>query len=145
MTSSDGIWLIFLSVLLGYFVRKKFFLNTGSWLVTQGRIIRFSIEKDRLFPEIEYTYVLFDQVFFGSDFFRNPLLVSVNSASARALAYKAAKAFKEDKDIDVYYNPDNPTESALDASVPAKLNGIVVLLLILMAFQLLIITKRILA
>jgi hypothetical protein len=48
-------------------------------------------------------------------------------------------AYEEDADIDVFYNPNNPTQAALDITMPRKLNLIVGLLLALIILHLVVV------
>jgi len=50
-----------------------------------------------------------------------------------------AMAFKEETEIDVYYNPNNPEQSALDVTMPWKLNLIILLVGLFLALHVIII------
>ena len=62
---------------------------------------------------------------------------------ARNMAYKVANAYKNNEDIDIYYNPDKPEEAVLDTSVPRKLNLILVFTVSLIIIHVVIMVLRI--
>jgi hypothetical protein len=141
----DLSWLLFLIGLLFYFWRDRQNLKrTQSWLLTKGRITEFlwTQEDHRLWPKIEYTYSASNQEFQGSHLFLDTSHNNSNSTYARRIAYRAALAYERDEEIDVYYNPANPQESALDITIPRKLNLILFLLLMLIFFHVSILIYR---
>lgn len=141
----DVIWLLFLLFLLRHFWQERQALKlAGYWLITKGRITQFVWTREgvHLWPKIEYTYELFDQEFKGEYFFLDTSRNNPNSKYARKVAYRAAMAFENDEEINIYYNPDNPLQSALDVRMPAKLNVIIGLLVILLFLHLVIVAHR---
>lgn len=120
--------------------------GVSQWLITRGRVTQFIWNKDGrlIWPRIEYTYELFEQEFTGEHFFVDTRRNNPNSNYARKLAFKAAMAFEREEEIDVYYNPDNPAESALDVHIPKKLDVIIGLVLFLLGLHLVIVTLRLL-
>ena len=143
----DMVWLVFLLFLLWHFWQERQALMRAShWLITRGRITQFvwTQEGVHLWPKIEYSYQLFEQEFKGEYFFLDTSRNNPNSKYSRRVAYRAAMAFENDEEINVYYNPDNPLQSALDVRIPAKLNVIIGLLLFLVTLHLVIVAHRLL-
>lgn len=141
----DIAWLLFLLVLLKHFWSERQFLSQArDWLITKGRMTQFLWTRDgnRVWAKIEYTYHLYDQDFVGEYFFLDTSHNNPNSSYSRQVAYRAAVAFEKDEEIDVYYNPDNPNQSALDVRIPGKLNVIISLLLFLIGLHLLVVLRR---
>lgn len=141
----DIVWLLFLLFLLRHFWQERQALMIAShWLITRGRITQFVWTQDghHLWPKIEYSYQLFDQEFKGEYLFLDTSRNNPNSKYARKVAYRAAMAFENDEEIDIYYNPDNPLQSALDVRIPTKLNVIIGLLLFLLVLHLVIVAHR---
>lgn len=135
----DLLWLIFLLVLLRHFWRDRQSLQqTKFWLITKGRITRFvwTREGHQLWPKIEYTYQVFDRDFIGEYLFLDTSHNNPNSKYARKVAYRAAIAFEKDEEIDIFYNPNNPEQAALDVTMPRKLNLIIILLVLLIIVHL---------
>ena len=89
-----------------------------------------------IWPKIEYTYQVHDQDLIGEYLFLDTSHNNPNSKYSRLVAYKAAVAFKENSEIDVYYNPNNPEQSALDVTIPIKLNIILCLISVLIVIHL---------
>ncbi|MFI4918061.1 MAG: DUF3592 domain-containing protein [Legionellales bacterium] len=132
-------WLLFLLLLFKHFWRKRQGLSHAqSWLKSKGRITRFELteEDQSLWPRIEYTYTVYDKDLTGEYLFLDTAHNNPNSKYARRIAYKAAVAFKENQEIEVYYNPNHPEQSALDVTVPVKLTFILMMLGLLIAVHL---------
>lgn len=151
LTSWRGIgditWLSFLLVLLWHFAREWCVLQqTKHWLIAKGRITQliWTHERHHLWPKIEYTYQVYERDFVGEYFFLDTTHNNPYSAYARKVAYRAAIAFEKDEDIDVFYNPNNPLQAALDVTIPAKLTVIICLLLGLIAIHLMMIVHHLL-
>lgn len=143
----DSIWLIFLVLMLYHFWRVRLHLSqTKNWLITKGRITYFewTAEENRLWPKIEYIYQVCNQDVHGHYFFLDTSHNNPCSKYARKVAYRAAIAFENNDEVDVYYNPNHPEQSALDISIPKKLNIIVVLLLGLLILHSLVMAIRLL-
>lgn len=141
----DIVWVLFLLFLLRHFWQERQALKLASyWLITKGRITQYIWTKEgvHVWPKIEYTYELFDQEFKGEYFFLDTSRNSPNSKYARKVAYRAAMAFENDEEINVYYNPDNPLQSALDVRIPTKLNVIIGLLVFLLFLHVAIVAHR---
>lgn len=135
----DWLWLFFLFFLLRHFwLERRFFKRAQSWLLIKGQItqLEWIQEAHRVWPKIEYTYQLFDKEWVGEHFFLDSTLNTPNSRDARQVAYRVAMAFKNDEEIDIYCNPDNPREAVLDITIPPKLNVIIGLLVALIALHL---------
>lgn len=143
----DLAWLFFLLFMLRYFWRNRQFLaQSKDWLITKGRITLFewTQEGPRLWPKIQYTYQVFDKDFYGEYLFLDTSHNNPNSKYARKIAYRAAMAYEDDVDIDVFYNPNNPQQAVLDITMPRKLNLIIALLLILIILHLVVVVGRML-
>lgn len=143
----DLLWLLFLLVLLRHFWREKQRLKGAqNWFMTKGHITQFSWtqEAHRLWPKIEYHYLIADGDFHGERLFLDTSHVNYNSQQAREVAYQAAMAYERDEDINVYYNPNNPSEAALDITMPRKLIFIVALLISLIILHVGIVLFRLL-
>jgi hypothetical protein len=141
----DLVWLFFLLFMLWHFWRaRRFLAQTKFWLITKGRITRFEWTREgpRLWPKIQYTYQVFDKDFYGEYLFLDTSHNNPNSKYARKVAYRAAVAYEEDKDIDVFYNPNNPEQAVLDITIPHKLNLIIVLLVLLIILHLVVVAGR---
>lgn len=127
----DLVWLFFLLILFRHFWQdRQVLVRAKSWLITKGRITscKWTEVGHSVWPKIEYSYQVYDKDLTGEYLFLDTAHNNPNSKYSRNIAYKAAVAFKEDKEIDVYYNPNNPEQSALDVTVPTKLNIILILI-----------------
>ncbi|MFC3908245.1 DUF3592 domain-containing protein [Legionella dresdenensis] len=143
----DIAWLVFLLAMLRHFWQERWFLSEARyWLIVKGRITRleWSQEGSRLWPKIEYSYQVNERDFLGEYLFLDTSHNTPNSRYARKLAYQVAMAFKKDEEITVFYNPDNPTQSALDVHIPTKLNLIIGLIMFLIIVHLGVIVYRLL-
>lgn len=143
----DAGWLIFLLILLRHFwLDRQQLLQAQSWLKTRGHITSCEwIEQGHsIWPKIEYTYQVHEKDLTGEYLFLDTSHNSPNSKYSRNIAYKAAVAFKENSQIDVYYNPNHPEQSALDVTMPRKLTVILVLIGALIGLHLVIIALRLL-
>jgi len=141
----DIAWLLFLLFLLRHFWQDRQALaKARHWLITKGRITQFlwTRERHQLWPKIEYTYQLYDKDFVGEYFFLDTSHNNPNSKYARKVAYRAAMAFENDEEIEVFYNPNNPKQAALDVHIPTKLNVIIGLLLLLLVLHLAIVARH---
>lgn len=124
-------WLLFLLILFRHFWQKRQVLvHAQSWLIAKGHITSCEWTKvgHSVWPEIDYSYSVCDKALTGEYLFLDTAHNNPNSNYSRSIAYKVAVAFKEDQEIDVYYNPNNPEQSALDVTVPIKLNVILILI-----------------
>ncbi len=141
----DIAWLLFLLLLLQHFWRERSALKkTQSWYLASGKITRltWTQEGHYLWPRLEYTYHAFNQEFYGEQLFLETAHHHPGSKYARKVAYRAAMAYQKEEAIEVYYNPQNPQEAALDISIPSRLTFIIRLLLILIALHFLIVIYR---
>lgn len=123
----DFLWLLFLLVVLIHFWKKRQILVAArSWKITKGRIhqLEWAKESNSLWLQVTYTYQLFEQEFLGDCIFLDEDSNRKNNAYTRSIAYRIVMAFKNQEEIDVYYNSDNPMESALDINIPWSLHGI---------------------
>lgn len=124
-------WLVFLFILLRHFwLDRKELVNAQSWLKVKGRITKCEWTKigHSVWPKIEYTYQVNDKDIVGEYLFLDTAHNNPHSQYSRNVAYKAAVSFKENSQIDVYYNPNHPEQSALDVTMPIKLNIILILI-----------------
>lgn len=143
----DLAWLLFLLFMLRHFWRDRSALaQARSWLITKGRITSFEWTREgpRLWPRIEYSYQVFDKDFQGEYLFLDTAHNNPNSKYARKVAYKAAIAYENNAEIDVFYNPNNPHQAVLDITIPKKLNLIVALLIALIILHLVVVFSRLL-
>lgn len=134
----DTGWLLFLLLLFRHFWRdRNALLQSKSWLKVSGHITRCDWTKvgHNIWPKIEYTYQVHDKDLIGEYLFLDTSHNSPNSKYSRLIAYKAAVAFKQNSAIDVYYNPNDPEQSALDVTIPRKLNIILILIGLLIVFH----------
>lgn len=144
----DVAWLVFLLTILRHFWRERQILaQTKFWLITKGRITVFEWTREgpRLWPSIEYTYQVFDKDFYGEYLFLDTSHNNPNSKYARRVAYRAAMAYENDEEIDVFYNPNNPQQAVLDITMPRKLNLIITLLVALIVFHLVVVGVHLLS
>jgi hypothetical protein len=135
-------WLFFLLMLLRRFwLHKKILLGAQSWLKAKGRITEceWTEAGHSVWPKIEYSYQVYDKDLIGHYLFLDTSHNNPNSNYSRRMAYNAAIAFKEHREIDVYYNPNQPEQSALDVAIPLKLNIILGVLGFLVGLQVLLI------
>ena len=124
-------WFIILFVVLIHFWRvRKILVQAQSWLKTKGHITscEWAEAGNSIWPKIEYSYQVYEKDLVGEYLFLDTTLNNPNSKYARLIAYKAVLAYKENSEIDVYYNPNKPEQSALDVSMPVKLNVILILI-----------------
>lgn len=124
-------WLIILLILFRHFWRdRQALLKAQSWLKVKGHIAHCEWTQvgHSVWPKIEYIYQVYDKELVGEYLFLDTAHNTPHSKYARRMAYRAAVAFKENEEIDVYYNPNHPEQSALDVSIPKKLNLILVLI-----------------
>lgn len=142
----DILWLLFLFITLTYFWRdRKKLLDTRNWLKTKGNVISCEWTQDghQIWPKIEYRYQSNEKDYIGEYLFLDTSHNNPNSAYARKIAYKAAMSYEKNQDLDVYYNPIQPEQSALDITIPRKLNVIIGLLIFLILIHLAVILYRI--
>lgn len=138
-------WLLFLCILLKHFWQdRQELLKAKSWLKTKGRITLCEWTKigHSVWPKIEYSYQVHDKDLIGEYLFLDTAHNNPNSKYSRHIAYKAATSFKENTEIDIYYNPNHPEQSALDVTVPIKLNIIIILIITLIVLHVGIIAWR---
>ncbi|WP_040534491.1 DUF3592 domain-containing protein [Legionella drancourtii] len=124
-------WLMLLLLLLRHFWQdRQALVKAQSWLKVKGHIIacEWTTVGHSVWPKIEYSYQVYDKNLYGEYLFLDTAHNTPNSKYARRVAYKAAVAFKENEEIDVYYNPNHPEQSALDVTMPKKLNVILILI-----------------
>jgi hypothetical protein len=140
-------WLLVLFILLKHFWQERQALvKAQSWLKVKGHITACEWTQigHSVWPKIEYSYQVYDRDLVGEYLFLDTAHNNPNSKYARRVAYNAAVAFKEDEEVDVYYNPNHPEQSALDVTMPKKLNIILILIGILIVLHLGLITWRVL-
>lgn len=140
-------WLVILLILLMHFLRdRKELLKAQSWLRAKGHIISCEwVEAGHsVWPKIEYSYQVFEQDLIGEYLFLDTSHNNPHSKYSRLIAYKVAMAFKEGSEIDVYYNPNQPDQSALDVTMPVKLNVILICIVVLIVIHVGVIAFRLL-
>ncbi len=143
----DMLWLLFLLFILNYFWKdRKALMQTRNWIKTKGKVtdIQWTQEKHRTWPEIEYSYLVNDLEYIGQYLFLDTAHNNPNSLYARRIAYKAAMSYEKNQELTVYYNPMQPEQSALDITMPRKLNVVIAFIIGLIIFHLGIILLRIL-
>jgi hypothetical protein len=124
-------WIVFLLAAFYYFwQRRQLLVEAQSWLKVKGQITEFKLVKATytLWPEVEYRYQVLEQVLIGHYLFLDTIHNNPNSKYSRNVAYQIAVAYKNESEVDVYYNPNKPEESALNVAIPKSLNIILVLL-----------------
>ena len=139
-------WLLFLFLVFRYFWRaRKVTLQTKHWVKTRGRITQceWTVHGHTMWPRVEYIYQIDDHDVTGQYLFLDTVHNDPNSKYARNIAYKVANAYKNNEDIDIYYNPDKPDEAVLDTTVPRKLNLILVFTVTLVIIHLVLLALRI--
>ena len=135
----DFVWLAGLLILLGYFYKDwKVFKNANQWQTTYGYISQFSWteQSNFLWPKIEYTYQVYEQDFLGTHLVLDNPYINLHSPSAREAAYRAAVAFKKDEEVLIFYDPNDPSQSALDVRTPGKLKAIIGILVLFLTIHL---------
>jgi hypothetical protein len=138
-------WMIILLMLFNHFWRQRQRLvDAQFWLIAKGRVTQceWAIIGRSIWPKIEYTYRVCEKECVGQYLFLDTAHNNPNSPYARRIAFKVAVAFKENKEIDVYYNPNHPEQSALDITIPTKLNMILILICTAIAFHLVVIGRH---
>lgn len=141
-------WLLFLVLLFMHFWRNRNVLvRARSWLKAKGHITSFEWIKagHSAWPKVTYSYQVHEKDLTGEYLFLDTTHNNPNSKYSRYIAYNAAVSFKESKEIDVYYNPNNPEQSALDVTIPIKLNIILMVIGVLIIVHLGLIAWRYLA
>ena len=141
-------WLfILLAIFYHFWEQKRTLLYAKGWLKTKGHITRCEWTKigTSIWPKIEYTYQVHDKDIIGQYLFLDTTHNNPNSTYSRNIAYKAAVAFAENNEIEVYYNPNHPEQSALDTTVPIKLNIILLLVSVFIIVHSTVIIYRCLA
>ena len=141
----DFVWLLLLFILLNHFWQKRTDLASAqSWLKVKGRIIscEWTAVGHSVWPKIEYIYQVHERELTGEYLFLDTSHNNPHSQYARNMAHKAALAFKENTEIDIYYNPNRPEQSALDVTIPVKLNVILIAMSSLILLHVSIIISR---
>ncbi len=131
-------WCIFLLFLLRHFWQsRQVLINARGWLKATGYITQCELVHagHNVWPKIEYEYLVYEQTLIGHYLFLDTAHNNPNSKYARKIAYDAITAYNSHLEIDVYYNPNRPEESALDVSMPIKLNVILIMISILLVIQ----------
>jgi hypothetical protein len=143
----DIAWLCLLIALFWHFWRVRYVLQQAkSWLKANGHVTHCEWTQvgHSVWPKIKYSYTVNEQELLGEYLFLDTSHNNPNSQYARRVAYKVALAYKEQSEIDVFYNPNNPDQSALDVTVPQKLNVILLLICCLVVLHVSFIFFRIL-
>ncbi|WP_297889822.1 DUF3592 domain-containing protein [Sulfurihydrogenibium sp.] len=124
-------YIIFASILT-IFVLYKYF-RYFFWKKTQGKILEKKVERvqeiikyETYKPVIKYKYTVDDKEYISDRIFITPFETDKNTAS------KIINEFTSEN-VNVYYNPFNPSESVLKKSVHA---GLVVMIIALIGIML---------
>lgn len=142
----DLAWLSILLFLFQHFWKqRRVLLDAQGWLKAKGHVTYYKLirEGHTLWPKIEYEYCVYEKNLVGQYLFLDTAHNNPNSQYARKIAYKAALAYKDDLEIDVYYNPNKPEESALDVSMPSKLTVILSVIGLLIVLHLALIVTHV--
>jgi hypothetical protein len=132
-------WFFFLLILWRHFWRERqMLMQAQSWVQVKGQITAYEWIKLGYsdWPKVEYSYPVQEQEMKGEYLFLDTAHNNPSSRYSRRIAYNVALAFKEGTEIIVYYNPYDPEQSALDVSVPSKLNIILIVIALLMLIHL---------
>ncbi len=144
-TVLDLAWLSVLVLMFQHFWKsRKILLDAQEWLKAKGHVTRYNLVQvgHNLWPKIEYEYCVYEQNLKGHYLFLDTAHNSPTSKYSRGIAYKAALAYRDHLEIDVYYNPNSPEESALDVTMPTKLTSILIVIGMLIAIHLTMIVFR---
>lgn len=131
-------WLVFLLFLWRHFWQhRQVLISARGWLKSMGYINQCELIKvgHNVWPKIEYEYEVYEQTLIGHYLFLDTAHNNPNSKYARKIAYDAITAYNSHLEIEVYYNPNRPEESALDVSMPIKLTVILMMIAILIGIQ----------
>lgn len=141
----DVAWL---SVLVGMFYHfwknRLILIDAQDWLKAKGHITRYQLVQvgHSVWPKIEYVYQVQDRNLIGHYLFLDTTHNTPSSKYSRRIAYNAAIAYNDHLEIDVYYNPNSPDESALDVTMPTKLTAILILIGLFIVLDIVIIACR---
>jgi hypothetical protein len=143
----DIAWLTILVMVFHHFWKnRQFLIDAQGWLKAKGHITHYKLVKEghSVWPTIEYEYCVYEQHLIGHYLFLDTAHNNPSSTYSRRIAYNAAMAYKDHLEIEVYYNPNRPEESALDVTMPTKLNAILIIIGGLVAVQLVMMVFRLL-
>lgn len=141
----DLSWLAILLIMFHHFWQsRQILLDAQGWLKAKGHVTRYKLirEGHTLWPKIEYEYFVYDKSLIGHYLFLDTAHNNPHSKYSRDVAYKAAIAYQEHLEIDVYYNPNRPEESALDVTMPSKLTAILIVIGMLIGVQFVLVVAR---
>jgi hypothetical protein len=141
----DVTWLSVLLLLFYHFWQnRQTLIDAQDWLKAKGHITRYQLVQvgNSVWPKIEYVYQVHERDIIGHYLFLDTAHNSPSSKYSRRIAYNAAIAYNDNLEIDVYYNPNSPEESALDVTMPTKLTVILILIGLLIAVQVIILAFR---
>jgi len=141
----DLVWLSVLILMFHHFWKnRRVLLDAQGWLKAKGHVTRYKLVREghTLWPKVDYEYTVYDKNLIGHYLFLDTAHNNPNSKYSRNIAYKAAIAYKDHLEIDVYYNPNRPEECALDVTMPIKLTGILTVIGILIVLHLSLIIYR---
>lgn len=145
-TIIDLIWLIFISGLFIYFLREYFTLKSyKNWSKTKAQVIKIQWHhhKNILWPKVEYLYHVGGYEYIGEHLFPDTFHNAPTSKYSRQIAYNTAKAYKDYKEIEIFFNPEQPEQSAIDVKIPRKVIFILFFLGFLIALHITIFLFRI--
>lgn len=131
-------WSAFLIGFFSYFWNLRIMLRKSRfWPRSKAQITHFEWEKSghAIWPKIEYSFLVYEHLFHGNNVLLDTKHTTPNTQHARHVAYKIAMAYKNNTEIEVYYDPNNPERSALDITVPNTINAILIMLGLLIILQ----------
>lgn len=141
----DLAWLLFLLMVFRHFWQeRRTLLQAQTWLKAKGRITdcQWTQVGSNFWPKINYSYQVYDQDLLGDHLLLDTSYHTPYSKHARRVAYHAAIAFRDQQEIAVYYNPNQPEQSALDIAMPVKLTVIIIAIGTLTLVHLVLISFR---
>lgn len=137
---ADLLWLALLLTLLFILWRnlRQFKRHISGWLTTAGHVSHFEWTKHGYlpWPKVQYTYEVDGVEHQGDALFLPEARHDFNARYAREVAYRIALAYEQSTSINVYYNPAQPEQSALDISYPNKINWFIGFMVFLLALHL---------
>lgn len=114
-----GVALILLMVWLGWWDthRLQWYLSTARWPVVKGQVIASQIVGERAFaPEVKFSYQVSDSTYAVTTDLEVPRFGNKNVRLD--VAEKSIASYPVGTTVTVHYNPQNPREARLKASVP---------------------------
>lgn len=132
----DITWLILLTLILRNFLIDIRTLRTVSqWPQTQGKVESMELVETEgsYWPKLCYQYQVNDVEYSGKNIFLDSILNAPHKAYSKRVAHDIAKAYQQDEEVTVYYDPQHAELSVLNTRVPPKLYVIASILGLLIA------------